>query len=60
MNTKLSPIESEFSTEAETAEYQQWFTAKVNKAINDKQPRIAHDKVMSDMRELLASKTKAA
>ena len=60
MNTKLSPIESEFASEAEAAEYQQWLIAKVNQAIDDKQPRIPHDKVMTDMRELLAKKSKAA
>jgi hypothetical protein len=60
MTTKLSPIESEFATEAEAAEYQQWFAARVNKAIDDKQPRVPHDKVMADLRELLANKGKAA
>ena len=60
MSTKLSPIESEFATEAEAAEYQLWFASKVNQAADDQQPRIPHDKVMKDMRELLAKKTKAA
>ncbi len=58
--TKLSPIESEFATTEEAEAYDVWFREKVTKALNSTKPRIPHDKVMAEMRELLRKKRDAA
>ena len=57
---KLSPIESEFATTEEAEAYDLWFRAKVEKALNSTGPRIPHDQVMAEMRELLHKKRDAA
>ena len=56
MNTVLSPIESEFATTEEAAAYDVWFSAKVQKSIDDARPCIPHDQVMAEMCKLLESK----
>lgn len=58
MNAVLSPIESEFATTDEAAAYDKWLCAKVSKALADPRPRISHDQVMAEMRELIAAKRK--
>jgi len=49
MNTKLSPIESEFATVEEAEAYDRWFRAKVQASIDDTRPSIPHDQVMAEM-----------
>lgn len=49
MGALLSPIVSEFETEEQAASYESWFTAKVQKALDDPRPGIAHDQVMAEM-----------
>lgn len=56
MNATLSPIVSEFETEAEAASYDRWFRAQVQESIDDPRPSIPHDQVMAEMRALLAKK----
>lgn len=58
MNAVLSPIESEFATAEEAAAYDQWLRAKVSKALADPRPRVPHDQVMAEMREIIAAKRK--
>jgi hypothetical protein len=57
---KLSPIESEFATTEEAEAYDAWFRAKVEKSLASTEPRIPHDQVMAEMRELLRKKRDAA
>lgn len=54
MNTKLSPIESEFATVEEAEAYDRWFRAKVQASINDTRPSIPHDRVMAEMDAIIA------
>lgn len=49
MGALLSPIVSEFETEEQAASYESWFRAKVQKALNDPRPGVAHDQVMAEM-----------
>ena len=56
MNPVLSPIVSEFETEEQAASYDRWLRAKVQRAIDSEKPRIPHDQVMTEMRELLEAK----
>ena len=52
----LSPLVSEFETEAQQASYTAWLNAKVRSSLEDPSPTIAHDQVMADARALLESK----
>ncbi|MCY7307236.1 MAG: stability determinant [Rhodoferax sp.] len=56
MTTALSPIVSEFETEEQAASHDKWFRAEVQKALDNTEPRIPHDQVMVEMRELIQSK----
>lgn len=56
MNTVLNPIVSEFDTSEQAASHDQWFRVQVQKALDNTEPRIPHDQVMAEMRELIASK----
>jgi hypothetical protein len=38
----LSPIVSEFETQAKADAYEQWFKAKVQASLNDPRPKISH------------------
>lgn len=58
--SKLSPIESEFATTEEAEAYDAWFRAKVQAALDSKEPCIPHDQVMAEMRELIESKRRRA
>ena len=53
---KLSPIESEFETTEQAEEYDAWFRAKVQEALDNPGPFIPHDEVMAEMRSLIESK----
>lgn len=48
MSAQLSPIVSEFSTEAEAASYDRWYRRKVEASLADQRPSVAHDQVMSE------------
>lgn len=54
MNTKLSPIESEFATAEEAEAYDRWFRAKVQASIDDTRPSIPHDQVMAEMDAIIS------
>lgn len=50
---KLSPIVSEFASTEEEEAYDAWFRAKVEKAMNSKEPGIPHDQVMAEMQAII-------
>ena len=58
----LDPRVSEFETEEQASRYDQWFRAKVQEAIDDERPRIAHDQVARRIEAILkeARQKKAA
>ncbi|MFM0593994.1 type II toxin-antitoxin system RelB family antitoxin [Paraburkholderia dilworthii] len=56
MNAILSPIESEFATAEEAEAYDRWLRAEVQASLDDPAPNVPHDKVMGDMRALLAER----
>ena len=49
MTKVLSPIVSEFETQEAADSYEQWFCAKVQEALDDPRPCLAHDEVMQRM-----------
>ena len=53
MADDLSPIVSEFPTEAAAESYNRWVKAKVEKSITSAEPHIPHDQVMKDMRAII-------
>jgi hypothetical protein len=52
--TRLSPIVSPFATVARAQAHDRWARAKIEAALADRRPAIAHDKVMAEMRRLIA------
>lgn len=56
MSTKLDPLVSPFETQEQADSYERWFQARIQKSLNDPRPSIPHDKVMSEMRELIEAK----
>lgn len=54
MNTLLEPITAEFDTAEEAASYDAWFRAKVQQAIDSKEPCIEHDDLVAEMDALIA------
>ena len=52
---QLDPLISEFATQADADSYDVWFRAKVQEALDSKKPRIPHDKVMAEMRAIIAN-----
>ena len=54
MNAVLSPIISEFATQAESDSYDAWFRAKVQEALDDPRPGIPHDEVVQRMEQRFA------
>jgi hypothetical protein len=59
MSVVLSPIVSEFETNEQEAQYNQWFRAKVQEAMGSKQPRLPHDAAMAKVQTLLEERRKA-
>ena len=59
MNTVLDPIVSEFETQEHADSYDRWFRAKVQDALDDARPAIAHDEVVRRMEERFAALRKA-
>lgn len=51
--TDLTPIESNLSTSQESAAYDAWFRAKVERAMASTEPGIPHDIVMAEMQAIL-------
>lgn len=51
---KYSPIVSEFESEEQERSYVEWLEAKVTAARADPRPRIPHDHVMAEMRQIIA------
>jgi hypothetical protein len=49
----LTPIESEFATSEDAAEYDAWFRAKVGQAMTSDAPSIPHDQVMAMAQAIL-------
>lgn len=57
--TKLSPIESEFASTEEAEAYDAWFRAKVQAALDSKEPGIPHDEAMAYIKRKLEAKRAA-
>ena len=53
MSTVLDPLVSEFDTEAAAQDYDRWFRAKVQEAIDSKSPRLPHDEAVALVRALI-------
>lgn len=53
---EYSPIVSEFESAEAEASYLRWLQAKVDAARADTRPKIPHDEVMAEMRQIIASK----
>lgn len=64
MNTVLKlhddPLVYEFSNKTDAADYDEWFRAKVNAALNSDKPAIPHDEVVARMRVKLAERLRNA
>ena len=54
---EYSPIVSEFDSEEQEQSYLRWLAAKVAASRADPRLPIAHDEVMAEMWELIASKS---
>jgi len=54
MNAVLDPIVSEFATQEAADNYDRWFQAKVQEALDDPWPGIPHDEVARRMQERFA------
>ena len=52
-------IVSEFETEEQKANYNQWFKAKVEEALHSEKPRLPHDAAMANVQALLKERRKA-
>lgn len=54
MSVQLSSVIAEFQTEEQAASYESWFKAKVENAMDDPRPGIAHEQVMAEMDAIIA------
>lgn len=54
MSATPDPLISEFATDEEANSYDRWFRAKVQAAIDSKEPRIPHDQVMAQAEAVMA------
>ena len=59
MKTVRDPIVSEFETDEQAASYDRWFRAKVQDAMDGKEPRIPHDEAMARVNAMLEARRKA-
>ena len=59
LSNQLDPLTPEFATQADADSYDVWFRAKVQEALDSKKPRVAHDKVMAEMRAMLEAARKS-
>ncbi|OYU32430.1 MAG: stability determinant [Comamonadaceae bacterium PBBC2] len=53
MNAILSPLVSEFETEAQETSHVAWVKAKVQASLDDTRPGIPHDQVMAEMEAII-------
>lgn len=53
MSTVLDPLVSEFDTDEAANDYDRWFRAKVQEAIDSKSPRLPHDEAVAMVRALI-------
>ncbi|OJU91491.1 MAG: stability determinant [Burkholderiales bacterium 66-5] len=58
MKTALDPRISEFETQEQADNYDRWFRAKVQEAIDSKKPRLPHDEAMARVDRLLEERRK--
>jgi hypothetical protein len=58
VNIVLSPIVSEFETEAQATSHDLWFRAQVQASLDDPRPSIPHDQVMAEMDAIIAEAEK--
>ena len=58
MSTLQSPIVSEFETEEQASSYDQWFRAKVEKALLSDKPRLPHDAAIAKVQAMLDERRK--
>jgi len=49
----LSPIVSEFETDEQADEYDQWFRAKVVASLADQRAAVPHDEVMAELEVII-------
>jgi len=56
--TALDSVISEFETEEQDASYNAWLVAKLTRSMADPRPRIPHDQVMAEMKELIERKAR--
>ena len=54
--TALDPLVSEFDTEEQATNYDRWFRAQVQEALDDPHPRIPHDQAMKMVEDELAKR----
>lgn len=54
MNAILSPMVSEFETQAQANSHAAWVKAKVQASLEDPLPSIPHDQVMAEMEAIIA------
>ena len=54
--TALDPLVSEFDTEEQATNYDRWFRAQVQEALDDTRPRIPHDQAMKMVEEELVKR----
>lgn len=58
MNAVISPLVSEFETQAKEASYTAWLKEKIELARHSKKPLLAHDQVMTQARAVIELKKK--
>lgn len=58
MSAELSLIVSDFETEEEAAEYDLWYRAKVQAALDDPRPPVPHDEAMVLLGQMLEKRRK--
>ena len=58
MSAELSLIVSDFETEEEAADYDLWYRAKVQAALDDPRPPIPHDESMVLLGQMLEERRK--
>ncbi len=54
----LSPIVSEFASEAEAKAYDDWFRAKVAESLADATPPVTHQEVMAGVQKIIDDRKK--
>ncbi len=56
MSVALSPIVSEFETEEQKSEHDQWFRAKVQEALSSPIPRVPHSEALERVQSTLTQR----